>query len=201
MPSYSNVDLLAVDAVVVPKGSLIPIARLLNDFNVVAYGDDLSVIHPDDFDTEDFTEFKPPDGWQYSVVTDDEWCRTTFEMVLLNVTPFGDGFGLSGSGLEYEIDAVGLFDALDLSEYQSIAKLAVKRLDEDKTGKGYLWRRWIKDGKSDPLQPFGREDFEVHLVLAYRYGTYIDDYNNECDVTIEYIGEVDLDKISIKESA
>lgn len=203
MPSYKNYDLVHVAAMIIPAGSIIDGNSTWSGIMVYGAGgqDETQMVDGDYFDETDgvFEEFTPPENWIYKhIVGENYWFKALQDCVVLDISAFGNGFGSVSCGLDYEIRNAGLMDTFHMdtsySEFKNMADLAKEELAKHRLTPGYRYRRQYRN--DEPIQPLDIEESQVHLVLVYNYTSVVDDYNHECDVYIEYMGQLDMTKIN-----
>lgn len=201
MPNYSNVNFVAVAAVVIPAGAIISQDSGLIDEAQMLVCDGKAVDQRYKDDEEILEAFNPPEGWSYQWIGQPTtWRRAKGEIVTLVVVPFGDGFGTTSCGLAYEIDQVGVADAFSDHDFENMATLAKARLVERNNSPEYSRQLRQYNRDTNPLKPIDAENYTAHLVLAYSYDVYGDSYYNDYDVSINFLGQVDLDKIALLEA-
>ncbi len=203
MPHYKSYDLVHVTAMIIPAGSIVDGNHMWS--GVIVYGsggqDEIEQMYEDYLDEADgvFEVFTPPDKWLYKhTVDENHWFKALRDCVVLDIEAFGDGFGSVSCGIDFEISNNSLLDTFHIdknhSEFKDIADLAKAKLDKYRKSPAYRYRRQYHS--SEPIQPLDIEESQVHLVLVYSYTSVIDDYNNECDVYIEYVGQLNMDALN-----
>lgn len=199
MPIYPSYELVAVDAIVIPAGSVISELDLHMDAVVFHDNNEVVPVYEDfaDEDPDSFGAFDQPSNWIFNYMDRNEkFITVKRDCTILGISAIGDGVGSVSCGIDFEISNNSLFDAFDASEKNNAFKLwsdlAIKNLLKHKSSPGYRYSHRRYDYPSEPVIPLDVEDQEIHLVLVYKYTSVIDDYNNECDVYIEYQGQLDM---------
>jgi hypothetical protein len=200
MPSYKNLELVAVSALVIPVGSIVDAHETWS--GVLVYNDDgkdhLETVSGDYVDdgSDAVEEFLPPDKWYFNHTGGDQgnkWFKAIEDCVVLDINAFGNGFGTVSCGIDFEITQTGLIDAFQEEDFKQLADLAKSKLAAYKLTPEYRLRR--RYGQDEPIKPLDFEDNQVNMVLVYRYTSVIDDYNHECDVYIEFQGELEMEML------
>lgn len=203
MPSYKDYDLVHVAAMIIPTGSIIDGNSMWSGVIVWGSGSEqeTSPVYEDYFEETDgvFEVFTPPAGWIYNHLSGgNNWYKALQDCVILDISAFGDGFGSVSCGIDFEISNASLMDTFHMdksyNEFKNMADLAKEALAKHKLTPGYRYRRQYRN--DEPIQPLDVEENQIHLVLVYNYTSVIDDYNNECDVYIEYVGQLDMSKLN-----
>lgn len=199
MLGYSSYELVAVDAIVIPAGSVIPDSDLRMDALIFHDNNEVVPVYDDfaDEDPDSFEVFEQPKNWVFNYMSHNEkFVTVKRDCTILEVSAFGDGVGSVSSGIDFEINNGSLFDAFSADEKDSAFKLwsdlARRNLAKYKSSPGYKYGRRKYDYPDEAVIPLDVEDQEIHLVLVYKYTSHVDDYNQECDVYIEYQGQLDM---------